>query len=313
MLRFRLFFGTLFIVVLIGLIVADDRLGRSAFAQDAPAFARAVGLARLDGLITVVILAGLVILGNRELHRLFVKTGCAPLRTWPVLMSVTLVVIPFVAANGLSSDRAALLAADTSQTLTCFTIAVIGTCLLVMARRETDGAVAAIGATLLMVVYLGLLPQYIVRLRVFGPVGAAWLMLYFIFTVKVCDIGAYFTGRAAGRRKLIEWLSPKKTVEGLLGGVAASVVFAVGVPLLVGRLADPSSPVRELFPPLLRCASFGILMALVGQAGDLLESLIKRDAAAKDAGNAIPAFGGVLDILDSLLLTAPLACWILLE
>ena len=102
-------------------------------------------------------------------------------------------------------------------------------------------------------------------------------------------------------------------MEGLLGGVAASVVYAVGVPLLVGRWADPSSTVRELFPPLLRCASFGILMALVGQAGDLLESLIKRDAAAKDAGDAIPAFGGILDILDSLLLTAPLACWILLE
>ena len=59
MLRFRLFFGTLFIVALIGLIVADDRLGRSAFAQDAPAFARAVGLARLDGLITVAVLAAI--------------------------------------------------------------------------------------------------------------------------------------------------------------------------------------------------------------------------------------------------------------
>ena len=313
MLRYRLLFGTLFIVVLIGLIVADDRLGQSAFAQDAPAIVRAVGLARLDGLLTVAILAGLVILGSGELHRLLTKTGCAPLRTWPALMSVALVVIPFVAANGLSGDRATLLADAASYTVTCLTIAVIGSCVLVVARRRTNGAVAAIGATLLMIVYLGLLPQYIIRLRVFGPVGAAWLMLYFIFTVKVCDIGAYFTGRAIGRHKLIEWLSPKKTVEGLLGGVAASVVLAVGVPLLVERLADPSSPMQNLFPPLLRCASFGILMALIGQAGDLLESLIKRDAAAKDASSAIPAFGGLLDILDSLLLTAPLACWILLE
>jgi len=313
MLRFRLLFGTLFIVVLIGLIAADDRLGQSAFAQDAPAFARAVGLARLDGLLTVAVLAALVILGCGELHRLLTKTGCAPLRIWPVLTCVALVVIPFVAANGLSSDRPALLASDTSYTVTCLTIAVVGSGVLVMARRRTDQAVAAIGATLLMVAYLGLLPQYVVRLRVFGPTGAAWLMLYFILTVKICDIGAYFTGRVAGRHKLIEWLSPQKTVEGLLGGVAAAVVFAVGVPLLVRRWADPSSPIPALFPPALRCVSFGVLMALVGQAGDLLESLIKRDAAAKDAGDAIPAFGGLLDVLDSLLLTAPLACWILLE
>jgi len=309
----RIVFGALLIAALLGLIVADDALGRTAFARDAPGVLQSIGMVRCEGLLVVAVLVALVIAGSTELYRLLAAAGCAPLHLWPILANVALVMVPFVAANGPAADGAALLAADLRYTIVLFLIALMGTCVLVAARRKTDSAVAVIGSTLLAIVYLGLLPAYVVRLRLFGPTGAAWLLLYFVFTVKVCDIGAYFTGRVAGRHKLIAWLSPKKTVEGLVGGVAASVAFAVAVPLLVGLWADPASPIREMFPPLLRCASFGVLMALFGQAGDLLESLMKRDAAAKDAGNVIPAFGGLLDLLDSLLLTAPLACWILLE
>lgn len=81
------------------------------------------------------------------------------------------------------------------------------------------------------------------------------------------------------------------------------------------KLTDGS--LASAFPPdflsIKQAALFGFLMAVIGQSGDLLESLIKRDAQAKDSAHAIPAFGGVLDILDSVLLTAPVAWWILIH
>jgi phosphatidate cytidylyltransferase len=95
--------------------------------------------------------------------------------------------------------------------------------------------------------------------------------------------------------------------------VAASVVFAMAVTHLVQVHPDVSPAVKASFPLLSTAALFGLLMAVVGQGGDLLESLIKRGARAKDSASAIPAFGGVLDIIDSLLPTAPIAYWMLVQ
>ncbi|MFQ5430040.1 MAG: phosphatidate cytidylyltransferase, partial [Phycisphaerae bacterium] len=313
MLRHRLFFGAILIATLVGLVYADSRLAESAAAHAAPRLLQRLGLLTLDGVLIAAVVVVLVVVGTRELHGLLTDAGHAPLYVWPILANVALVLTPFVAANGLPADAAALHAADTAGTLTVLMVAFIGTAVGVAARRKTAGATAAIGTTLFMIFYLGVLPQFVLRLRVFGPVGSAWLLLYFIATVKVCDIGAYFTGLAFGRTPLIAWLSPKKTIEGLAGGVAASVLFAVAVPWLAGRIVgSPGSPDTR-FPDLLTAAIFGATMALVGQAGDLLESLIKRDARAKDSARAIPAFGGALDLMDSPLLAAPVACWMLLQ
>ena len=313
MLKHRLVFGAIFIAALVGMVYGDARLSESTLAQSAPEALRFLGMARCDGAIVTMILVVLVILGTRELRRLFGAAGHEPLICWPMLVNVALVIIPFITANGLSHDRQVLRAADAQYTVVCLTVALFGVAYFVALRKKTSGSSAAMGTTLFIIFYLGLLPQFIVRLRLLGPPGAAWLVLYFVATVKLCDIGAYFTGRFLGRHKLIEWLSPKKTVEGLVGGILASVVFAVCLPWLVRAVADPGSVVGDLFPGPLRCVTFGMLMALVGQGGDLLESLFKRDAGAKDSACSIPAFGGVLDMLDSPLLTAPLAYWILVQ
>jgi phosphatidate cytidylyltransferase len=307
MLKHRLLFGAVLIAALVGLFYADDALSGSAWSQNAPTILHSVGIVRCDGLLVAVVLLLLVALGTRELGVLFTSAGNTPLRCWPVLVNVILVLIPFVAANGPVGEGDALHAADASWTMTGLVVAFFGAAVFVAARRRTDGAIAAIGASMLMIVYLGLLPQFILRIRVFGPVGATWLLLYFLAAVKFCDIGAYFTGRAIGRTKLIKWLSPGKTIEGLCGGIAASVAFAVAVPILVANLAGPDSSMHGLFPGLGAAALFGLMMAVMGQAGDLLESLIKRDARVKDSAGVIPAFGGLLDILDSPLLTAPIA------
>jgi phosphatidate cytidylyltransferase len=119
------------------------------------------------------------------------------------------------------------------------------------------------------------------------------------------DTGAYFTGRWLGRHKLIPWLSPNKTWEGLAGGIVVALLCAVGVGywLHAAQLA-PRPPAGPLIGWL---ALFGLLMAGLSVAGDLSASLLKRDAAVKDSGTALPGLGGILDVLDSPLLAAPVA------
>ena len=116
-----------------------------------------------------------------------------------------------------------------------------------------------------------------------------------LLCVKFTDIGAYFTGKSLGRHKLIYWLSPGKTWEGLAGGL----VFAAAVGAGCAAFLDEMTWWQGLI--------FGPIVGFVGQCGDLLESLMKRDADVKDSGSVIPGFGGVLDVIDSPLVAAPVA------
>lgn len=307
MLKDRLLFGAMLIAGLVGLIYLDNRLSGAGVADHAPAWLAHLGLHSFHGVPTTVVLAVLVILGTWELLRLFSAAGHRPLRAWPVVVNVGLVLIAFHAGNGPHAEELAGLAADHGRTVAWLTVGLLGTACLIARRRTTSSAIGNMATTLFVILYLGLLPQYLIRLRLAAPDGGAWLLLYVVGTIKVCDIGAYFTGRAVGRHKLIPWLSPGKTIEGLAGGVVSSMLVAAMVPLLVGTFAQPASPVAALLPTPGKALIFGLLMALCGQAGDLLESLIKRDAQAKDSAKAIPAFGGVLDLLDSVLLAAPIA------
>jgi phosphatidate cytidylyltransferase len=167
-------------------------------------------------------------------------------------------------------------------------------------HRTVEGVIAATGGVLLSFVYLGLMFGFLLAIRREYP---ALVLLWVLLMTKACDIGAYFTGKAIGKRKLIPWLSPGKTWEGLAGGVALSaVVGGVGMGI-VSRLTSLS------VPDWWHGALIGAILGLVGQLGDLLESLLKRDAGSKDSGSSIPGFGGVLDVLDSPLLAAPVAFW----
>ncbi len=122
--------------------------------------------------------------------------------------------------------------------------------------------------------------------------GASWVF-YTILVVKGGDAGAYFVGKKWGKTKLIEHISPNKSVEGALGGFLASLVLSV---LSKSYLADVA---------LSHLVLLGIAVGIVSQLGDLVESLLKRDAGVKDSGD-VPGLGGLLDVLDSLLLSVPL-------
>lgn len=169
---------------------------------------------------------------------------------------------------------------------------------LAVGRGGADPARAAegIGWTLLAVMSVGLLGVFIAKVRAFG--GDPWrgLMYFTLFvgTVKAGDIGAYAIGSSIGRHPLVPRLSPKKSWEGLAGGLAAGTGTAMLIGCLWGGL--------EWWPMLV----FGAVVSAAGVMGDLSESLLKRACGVKDSG-PIPGFGGVLDILDSILGAAPVA------
>ncbi|MFQ5422545.1 MAG: phosphatidate cytidylyltransferase [Phycisphaerae bacterium] len=300
MLKHRLLFGALMIAGLVGLIWLDYWL------ETWPPHGRPGGIV----FIVLLLLTNEAFVEFRKLVRpAGYDLSLASLVVCTCLLAVPFVIPLLAEASYLTEGHDRIV--DYQITMVLLVAGLIGTLIAVAHRRTTNGAIANLSAAVFVIVYLGLLPAFILRIRVGPPAGGAWLLLYFVMVVKVSDIGAYFTGRSFGRHKLIEWLSPKKTVEGLAGGVAASIVVAVAAATLVRRFGP--EPLHQVFPAWGTAALFGLLMALFGTAGDLLESLIKRDAGVKDSARAVPAFGGVLDILDSLLLTAPIAFWMLVE
>jgi phosphatidate cytidylyltransferase len=164
--------------------------------------------------------------------------------------------------------------------------------------REPGHATVRIAFVTFFVAYLGLLPSFFVQLRWLNdPTRATLSLALAIFVPKFCDVGAYFAGRFLGKHKATPVLSPKKTWEGFAGGMAVSVATAVGIHLL--------GPVFPGDYALLSAIGFGLVVGLVGILGDLAESLIKRDCQKKDASTVMPGFGGVLDVVDSIIFAAP--------
>ncbi|HET8644277.1 MAG TPA: phosphatidate cytidylyltransferase [Vicinamibacteria bacterium] len=166
---------------------------------------------------------------------------------------------------------------------------------LLWQEGEFAARVSAAAATLLGAVYLGGLGGAMAGLALLPPVSAGpWRLVLLLAIIMVADSAAYFAGRALGRRKLAPSISPGKTWEGALAGLLGGVLGA----LAVRALALPA------LPPL-HAALLGVAVAVMGMAGDLAESLLKRWAGVKDSGSVFPGHGGMLDRLDSLLFGAP--------
>ncbi len=135
---------------------------------------------------------------------------------------------------------------------------------------------------------------------------SAWWILGIIAIIKMCDTGAFFVGSNLGRHKLIPWISPAKTWEGLIGGLITAGITS----MLLAIASDKWLP-DEPYISMQTAFLVGILFGFLGQLGDLLMSVFKRDSGIKDASSVLPGLGGVLDVLDSLLLVGPAAYWLL--
>lgn len=180
------------------------------------------------------------------------------------------------------------------------------TVLAQMFRYATENFFANVGSTLFGMIYLGISLHLLQQLALIeGPDNAirgTQLFLIFLATVKMGDIGAYFGGRAFGKHKMSPRISPGKTWEGF----AFSFVGAIGGAYLFTWALTATcahAPFDGWWQPLV----WALVLGPLGVAGDLAESAMKRDAAVKDSSNVVPGFGGFLDILDALILAAPVA------
>ncbi len=148
-----------------------------------------------------------------------------------------------------------------------------------------------VGFILLGAFYVGLGFHYLVETRNEGLV----YVVYCLLIVWTTDSGAYFVGRKLGKNKLWPEISPKKTIEGFIGGIVIAVIFAVGMQAIY--------PFANGYISLIFITIFA---SIIGQMGDLVESAIKRHFDVKDSGTILPGHGGILDRFDSLLFVVPL-------
>jgi len=165
------------------------------------------------------------------------------------------------------------------------------------ARKDNRHAILGLSTTLFGVLYVAWFFSFLVKIRLMLPGAEGVRLLGFILLVtKSADIGALLIGSAVGKHPLLPKVSPNKSVEGTLGAVLVSACMA-----LTFRSFLP--PTLNL--PLWQIFFMGAFFGGLGQLGDLSESLIKRDCGVKDSGKFLPGMGGVLDIIDSLLFSAP--------
>lgn len=159
--------------------------------------------------------------------------------------------------------------------------------------KPIEGAATRAGWLIAGPLYVGFLLSSLLLLHRL-PHGGAWVMLTMLLA-WLSDTGAYFSGKAFGRHKLYPLISPKKTVEGAVGGLLAAVLSAVGMHYTL---------LPEL--PVVHAVGLGVVAGALGQLGDLFASLLKRATGVKDSGKILPGHGGILDRIDALLITGAL-------
>jgi len=164
-------------------------------------------------------------------------------------------------------------------------------------RNDNDKAIVGISTTLFGVIYVSWFFSFLAKVRFLMPGVDGLKILGFILLVTKCgDMGALLVGSQFGKHPLLPRVSPSKTIEGSMGSFATSALAAV-----LGKALIP-----EVFQfPLWHIALMGVFFGGIGQIGDMSESLIKRDCNVKDSGKMLPALGGALDAIDSLLFSVP--------
>ncbi len=235
----------------------------------------------------------------REFHRLARGCGVSPFRSVGYVAAPLYVVCQELDLSGVTARH--LPVAGGGLVLVAAAAAAM---LLQLTRKSNDDALTAVAMTLWGIVYCAVLPGLGVHLRHLEFNAGGWPLqgmefaVVCIFVTKVSDVGALLTGSRWGRRKLIPRLSPGKTWEGAAGGL----LFSVGLLQFMVWTA-PEMALARLGRPLLALLSF--LLAASGLAGDLIESAFKRGSRQKDAGTGVPGFGGMLDLVDSLIMATP--------
>lgn len=216
--------------------------------------------------------------------------------------------IPIAAAIPLYAvlDRMGVIQSPAALAAVVF-LAVAGAAL--WARGVGGRPLASISVTAFGAVYASGMLTFAYLLRhhrfVVDPAAGSALLLYPVILTWLSDTGAYFTGRAFGKTKLMPAVSPGKTRAGAIGALVVTLVASLVYNAIVLR------PLAQLALAPWTAAIFGVVISAVGQVGDLVESMLKREAGVKDSSRILPGHGGILDRLDSLYFVLPVAYLIL--
>jgi phosphatidate cytidylyltransferase len=281
----RLITGPILIAILLAVLWWDQTVGRISIGMDGAALPRGIVITGLCLIVSAM--------AAYELSKLLRAHGGRP----SALLLTAACWALLILAWGTGTDPGGQPRAGFAYVL----LILGGTWFVSLAwsarSQCAQGAMRDATATVALAIYIGGMLSFLLMLR---TEVSAWWIAGLVLIVKSCDIGAYFTGMCIGRHKLIPWLSPAKTIEGLIGGLVTSG--------LVGwaTLAVLGSPTPEPMHTAMMIL-MGVLLGGAGQCGDLAMSLLKRDAGIKDSSSLLPGMGGVMDVLDSLLLAAPVA------
>jgi len=233
----------------------------------------------------------MVVIGLFEFYRMFLNSGYHPQPLFGIFIGILVISglhygSDMKGISGLVFSPSVMVAAAFLGALVC----------RLFSRRDTNGALVDVALTFPGIVYVAWLSSYIVLVRDWNAGGLDGReLLYFLLLVTwATDTGAFYAGTYLGRHKLYPKISPKKSVEGAVGGlVLAMIIAACCRYLFLDELA-----LRDAL-------AIAAILGVVGQVGDLAESMIKRSTRVKDSGGLIPGHGGVLDRMDSLLFNAP--------
>ena len=249
-------------------------------------------IARRGGYYYLALIDIMILIGLWEFYRMMEAKGLKPYKAMGIMSGLALSWYVFF-QQGVYTNL-------------FLSVIFIGIMVLELARKERGLAVYHISVTVFGVFYIGWLGSHLILLRELPhlkgldySLGFSFVMVTFALT-WCYDTGAYFVGGWCGRRKLFPSISPGKTLEGAIGGVLCS---------LVGIFAARATIAPYL--TMLQSAGLALGASVVGQLGDLCESMIKRDVKIKDSSRTIPGHGGVLDRFDSILFTAPLIYYVL--
>lgn len=291
MLGWRILISAVVIPALIGLFVLDHRLGKEAYW--------------LFGLCIL-----LVFRSCWEMTRLL-KTRAFDIDYFTTV-GCSLLILGAGWLPHLRESELSLIHEPLASIAIAFTLCVMILFLIQAMKYRTPGrSMETLGAELLTVSYIGLFLTMTSQLRWIAGAQAGYLVLgSLLIAVKCGDTSAYFLGRAFGKKKMTPYLSPGKTWMGGLGAIlGAALGSLLWFSFVTPYFGDGWEPPAWYWSIL-----YGTILGVVGIVGDLCESLIKRDVEKKDAAELMPGFGGVLDLLDSVLYTGPMALvlWLLL-
>jgi phosphatidate cytidylyltransferase len=245
----------------------------------------------------------LAVTGLVEFYGLAEKRGLTCFKGWGFFGGALLMVGTFLELTGKIGTQGSPARVNDFET-SFLILFVLGLCLRQFFSGSTAGGIQAIATTLFGLMYVPWLLNFIQKISFFpfaagSPQDAGkYFLLYFILVTKFSDMGAYIVGSLIGRHKMIPRISPGKTWEGFAG----AILFSTGASIaFVHFFGD-----RMVGVNFLHAAILGIVLSMTAVVGDLIESLFKREAGAKDSGNFFPGIGGILDLLDSLLFNAPI-------